>query len=258
MSDEQGFLETLATNPADDVTRLVYADWLDERGDPRGRYLRLEMELAELAAADPRLAGLEAELRELRDVWLSSEWCELAGKRWDVWLLAYHPHRKIMVIKVIRELTNMGLKDAKDLSEALPARVVADCWRGEAEGHCARLRQAATVPYAPDPAPEECAVLRPADGPAPRLGLVPGRLLPAVAPGESFDLYLLSYPPAGKIQTIKVIREVTGVGLKEAKDLSEAARPVLLRAGVPAAQVPHLQRAFDGVAEIELRPRAES
>jgi uncharacterized protein (TIGR02996 family) len=193
MSDEQGFLETLAANPADDVTRLVYADWLDERGDPRDRYLRLEVELAGFAPADPRLASLEAELKQLRPG-LSSEWCELAGKRWDVWLLAYHPARKITVIRAICELTSLGLLAAHGLSDALPARVVADPWRGEAEEHCARLREAASRPYAPappappappavrpaspftlppalfsylpGPAPEECVVLRAANSPA--------------------------------------------------------------------------------------------
>lgn len=43
--DEAAFLTTLRANPADDETRLVYADWLEARGYPIGaRYLRLELE----------------------------------------------------------------------------------------------------------------------------------------------------------------------------------------------------------------------
>ncbi len=33
--DEEGFQAALDANPADHVTRLVLADWLQERGDPR-------------------------------------------------------------------------------------------------------------------------------------------------------------------------------------------------------------------------------
>ena len=34
MSSEADFLAKLQAEPADDATRLVYADWLEERGDP--------------------------------------------------------------------------------------------------------------------------------------------------------------------------------------------------------------------------------
>ena len=41
MTDDQALLNSLLANPADDARWLVYADWLDDRGDPRGEYLRL-------------------------------------------------------------------------------------------------------------------------------------------------------------------------------------------------------------------------
>jgi uncharacterized protein (TIGR02996 family) len=41
MSEEAPFLRALREEPDDDTARLVYADWLEERGDPRGEYLRL-------------------------------------------------------------------------------------------------------------------------------------------------------------------------------------------------------------------------
>jgi uncharacterized protein (TIGR02996 family) len=40
------FLDVLRTNPNDNVTRLVYADWLDEQDDPLAEFLRLEVRLA--------------------------------------------------------------------------------------------------------------------------------------------------------------------------------------------------------------------
>lgn len=38
--EEDGFLHVLRGCPADDTTRLVYADWLEDRGDQRAEYLR--------------------------------------------------------------------------------------------------------------------------------------------------------------------------------------------------------------------------
>ncbi len=35
MSDEAAFLAAIAAAPADALPRLVYADWLEERGDNR-------------------------------------------------------------------------------------------------------------------------------------------------------------------------------------------------------------------------------
>jgi uncharacterized protein (TIGR02996 family) len=44
--EDGAFIRAIVTNPDDDTTRLVYADWLDERGDPRGALLRAELEWA--------------------------------------------------------------------------------------------------------------------------------------------------------------------------------------------------------------------
>jgi len=42
MTDEDAFLRAIVAHPADRTPRLVYADWLEERSDPRAAYLRLE------------------------------------------------------------------------------------------------------------------------------------------------------------------------------------------------------------------------
>jgi uncharacterized protein (TIGR02996 family) len=61
---EDAFLAVIEANPRDDTTRLVYADWLDDRGDPRGPYLRV---LCEWIACHPddakELIGREKRLR---------------------------------------------------------------------------------------------------------------------------------------------------------------------------------------------------
>jgi uncharacterized protein (TIGR02996 family) len=42
MSDHAAFLSTICEHPDEDAPRLVYADWLEEQGDPRGEHIRLQ------------------------------------------------------------------------------------------------------------------------------------------------------------------------------------------------------------------------
>jgi uncharacterized protein (TIGR02996 family) len=57
MSEEHGFLDALDESPDDGLTRLAYADWLEERGDARAELLRLE---EALRVGDPLPARLWA------------------------------------------------------------------------------------------------------------------------------------------------------------------------------------------------------
>jgi uncharacterized protein (TIGR02996 family) len=41
VDEEAGFIAAMLADPDDRTVLLVYADWLDERGDPRGEYLRV-------------------------------------------------------------------------------------------------------------------------------------------------------------------------------------------------------------------------
>jgi uncharacterized protein (TIGR02996 family) len=51
MSDDLAFLRTIIAALGDPAPRLVYADWLEERGDRRAEYLRLTSRLTDLPAA---------------------------------------------------------------------------------------------------------------------------------------------------------------------------------------------------------------
>jgi len=59
----------------------------------------------------------------------------------------------------------------------------------------------------------------------------PGAAAPAAEEQDSFDVILAGYQADKKIQAIKVVREITGLGLKEAKDLVESA-PKAIKEGV--------------------------
>jgi uncharacterized protein (TIGR02996 family) len=64
MDPHEAFLQAIVANPDDDMPRLVYADWLEERGDPRGEFIRLQWTVAQLPAG-PERRELEARARYL-------------------------------------------------------------------------------------------------------------------------------------------------------------------------------------------------
>ncbi|MFZ2315002.1 MAG: 50S ribosomal protein L7/L12 [Gammaproteobacteria bacterium] len=56
-----------------------------------------------------------------------------------------------------------------------------------------------------------------------------------------------------KINTIKVVREITGLGLKEAKDLVEGA-PKAVKEGIPKAQAEEIKKKLvDAGAAVEIK-----
>jgi uncharacterized protein (TIGR02996 family) len=59
MTDHDAFVQAIIQQPDDDVPRLVYADWLEERNDPRGEFIRVQCELAKIPIDDPRWDALE-------------------------------------------------------------------------------------------------------------------------------------------------------------------------------------------------------
>jgi large subunit ribosomal protein L7/L12 len=75
------------------------------------------------------------------------------------------------------------------------------------------------------------------------------------APAEEQTEFSVMLKEAGakKIQVIKVVRAVTGLGLKEAKDLVEGA-PKAVKEGIPKAEAESIKKQLEengGVAEIK-------
>ena len=75
---------------------------------------------------------------------------------------------------------------------------------------------------------------------------------PAAEEKTSFDVVLKS-AGAQKLQVVKAVKEQTGLGLKEAKDIVDAA-PATVKEGVDKATAEALKKALEEVgAEVELK-----
>lgn len=84
MPTDTAFLAAISANPADDLPRLVYADWLDEQADPRGAFVRLHAELRKLGPDHAHRVPGEEALSGLR-----------VGCDAD-WLMVIEPERAII------------------------------------------------------------------------------------------------------------------------------------------------------------------
>ncbi|HQW08764.1 MAG TPA: 50S ribosomal protein L7/L12 [Steroidobacteraceae bacterium] len=83
-----------------------------------------------------------------------------------------------------------------------------------------------------------------------------GAAAAAAAPVEEqteFTVTLKEYPADKKVTVIKVIREITGLGLKEAKDLVEGV-PALVKEGISKADVDTIRKKLEEAgAKVEVK-----
>jgi large subunit ribosomal protein L7/L12 len=84
--------------------------------------------------------------------------------------------------------------------------------------------------------------------------MVAGGGAAAAAPVEEKTEFSVILKDAGanKINTIKAVREVTSLGLKEAKDLVDGA-PKPLKENVSKEEAETIKKKFDGVAAVEIK-----
>lgn len=78
MSIEDSFIQAATAHPEDEAPRLIYADWLEERGDPRGEYLRLCVEMASLPPHSDRYADLKLRQKALHGR-MDAKWLATMG-----------------------------------------------------------------------------------------------------------------------------------------------------------------------------------
>ena len=65
MSADEAFIQDIFAHPDDLGLRLIYADWLDERNDPRGTFLRAESDYFSVPEDDERRPEMRQRLREM-------------------------------------------------------------------------------------------------------------------------------------------------------------------------------------------------
>ena len=129
---------------------------------------------------------------------------------------------KIAAIKVVRALTGLGLKEAKDMVMGAPQTVLTGVSQTVAEEACKQLRATgSTVEIqgsvgTPQSVTEAVWDDASAGGGAVRLGAGQSQLV-------------LTQVGKQKIEVIKIVRDLTKSGLKEAKDLVDSAPKVVLK-----------------------------
>jgi uncharacterized protein (TIGR02996 family) len=103
------FLPAILANPDDDGPRLVYADWLDEQGDPdlaaRGEFIRLQCALARpLSEAGPRAAWHERllELQERHEAEWRRELPKLRGVLWGLYTRGFMGSVLVQQLRALR------------------------------------------------------------------------------------------------------------------------------------------------------------
>src|SRR5579871_6860578 len=76
---EAAFLQAIAEDREANTTRLIFADWLEERGDaPRAEFIRVQCELASAKLSEDRRHALRVRERELLDAH-RQPWCQALG-----------------------------------------------------------------------------------------------------------------------------------------------------------------------------------
>ena len=78
-----------------------------------------------------------------------------------------------------------------------------------------------------------------------------GAAAPAVEEKTEFQVILKDFG-ANKINTIKAVREVTSLGLKEAKDLVDGA-PKAIKENATKDEAEAIRKKFEGVATVEIK-----
>jgi uncharacterized protein (TIGR02996 family) len=118
MNADHAFRQAITADPEDDGLRLVYADWLEEHGDVRGEYLRLECALATMLGDGDQYAATEARLDILRES-IDPSWLDEVGKLYDVMLTAVEKVHGVNVMRNVREVMGTGIPEAMALVQGL-------------------------------------------------------------------------------------------------------------------------------------------
>ncbi|HYT91050.1 MAG TPA: TIGR02996 domain-containing protein [Gemmataceae bacterium] len=118
MRDDQDFLNAILDSPEDTGLRLVYADWLEEHGDPdRAEFIRVECARDQLSRNDPRWDELDDRARALE---------KRHAKRWfgPIAKLVEHYGTRCGFVEEIELTTTRFVKNAATIFALQPVRDV--------------------------------------------------------------------------------------------------------------------------------------
>ncbi len=133
--------------------------------------------------------------------------------------------KKIEVIKVIRAETQLGLQEAKNLVESTPSTIIAGITAEDAEMVAYQFQKVgATVQIVEGPSQTAAPTITP--------NMLQG----------TWSVVLVNAGPR-KINVIKTIREVTNLGLAEAKNMTEST-PCIVLAGLGQAYAQQIAQQF--------------
>ena len=127
LTQDEAFLQAILEQPDDDTPRLIYADWLEEQGDPRGEFIRIQCALAGLPPDDarrPELGAREAALLEShREAWLEPLRGLGSGALPSLWdRLEHIAHPTLLVVG---ELDEKFVATAERMARVMPRARVA-------------------------------------------------------------------------------------------------------------------------------------
>ena len=159
--------------------------------------------------------------------------------------------KKIQVIKVVRAITGLGLKEAKDLVDSAPGAVKEGAAKEEAESIKAQLEEAGASVELKKKIEDEWGIT--AAAPVAVAAAGGGGGAPAEAEEKTAFDVVLTGAGQQKIQVIKVVRAITGLGLKEAKDLVDSA-PNAVKEGVARDEADSIKTQFEEAgASVEIK-----
>lgn len=135
------FLQAVIANPDDDLTRLLYADWLDENGQPeRAEFIRVQVALATGEPDADRRRYMEVRQRELLIAhdheWVRelAEVLECPPGKWGGWVFRrgfvdYFHLSSATVCRVLPDLAKLTPVRSLYLNPATTDDVIALCRR---------------------------------------------------------------------------------------------------------------------------------
>jgi uncharacterized protein (TIGR02996 family) len=138
MTPDDAFLQAIIETPDDDTPRLVYADWLEDQGQPeRAEFIRVQIALATLPEAD-RLRRQELKARE-RQLLKQHE----HGQDWtgSLWQLTEDYEFRRGFVEAIAIVADFFLQRAEVLFRAAPVREVRLC------DPCEKIGKLAACPH---------------------------------------------------------------------------------------------------------------